>query len=401
MPTLISGTLIDGVGQPVHNGQIFLTALKTSATVVSSVVATITPADSGQYSMNVESGIYNVQLFIDTRPPQTVGTIEVRDNSAPGTLNDFLTRPTAGDITNDVMARFEALAKAVQDNANTSAQSAQRAESAETSADKSKDAADVSAAQAAESLRGAITAETNAGKSADAAAVSAQAAKTSETHAANSELAAASSAEQAALSQKGATDSAQEAKSAEANAKGSEAAAAQSLKEAQEIAKTPGPSAYDVWKANQPVGADTSQTAYFTAIKGPKGDDGPSAYEVWKSVQPAETDTSQAAYLDAIKGEKGERGEAGAGGGAIPYGDIGSYVLAFVYSNNMDDNYLKNGVISGSALSVVSAQGGPYGLDFSTAQNKTPLTGTWQAMCDSGFSQEVTGGQFFLFQRMR
>lgn len=394
MATLISGKLIDGSGQPVHNGQIFLTALKTSATVVSSVVATIKPADSGQYSMNVESGTYSVQLYIDTRPPQTVGTIEVRDNSTPGTLNDFLTRLTSSDVSGDVIARFEALAKAVQDNANASAQSAQRAETAETSADTSKQAADVSAAQAAESLRGASTAETNARKSADAAGVSAQAAELSQTHATNSELAASSSAEQAALSQKGATDSAQEAKA-------SESAAEQALKAAQEIAKTPGPSAYEVWKTAQPVGADTSQAAYFTAMKGPKGDDGPSAYEVWKAAQPADTDTSQTAYLAAIKGEKGDRGDTGTGAGPIPYGEIGSYVLAFVFTKDMDANYLSQGIIAGNGLSVVSAMGGPSGFEFSTSMNVSPLTGTWQAMCDGGFTQDVTGGQLFLFQRMR
>lgn len=393
MATLISGRLIDGSGQPVHNGQIFLTALKTSATVVSSVVATIKPADSGQYSMNVESGTYSVQLYIDTRPPQTVGTIEVRDNSTPGTLNDFLTRLTSSDVNDDVMARFEALAKAVQDNAHASAQSAQRAETAETRADTSKQAADASAAQAADSLRGASTAETNAGKSADAAGVSAQAAKTSETHAANSELAAASSAEQAALSQKGATDSAQ-------IAKASETAAAQALKDAQEIAKTPGPSAYEVWKAAQPVGTDTSQAAYFTAMKGPKGGSGPSAYEVWKAAQPADTDTSQAAYLAAIKGEKGDRGDTGTGAGPIPYGEIGSYVLAFVFNKDMDANYFSHGLIAGNGLSVVSAMGGPIGLEFSPSANVSPLTGTWQAMCDGNF-EEATGGQLFLFQRMR
>ncbi|ENE1697397.1 hypothetical protein ABM310_002296 [Salmonella enterica] len=42
------------------------------------------------------------------------------------------------------------------------------------------------------------------------------------------------------------------------------------LKAAQEIAKTPGPSAYDVWKSQQPEGSDTSMTAYIDFQAGNK-----------------------------------------------------------------------------------------------------------------------------------
>lgn len=48
----------------------------------------------------------------------------------------------------------------------------------------------------------------------------------------------------------------------------SEIAAARALKDAQDIAKTPGPSAYDVWVSQQPVGADTSMTAWLAYQKG-------------------------------------------------------------------------------------------------------------------------------------
>ncbi|EJC4103046.1 carboxypeptidase regulatory-like domain-containing protein [Salmonella enterica] len=44
--------------------------------------------------------------------------------------------------------------------------------------------------------------------------------------------------------------------------------AGEALKAAQEIAKTPGPSAYDVWKAQQPADADTSMTAYLAFQEG-------------------------------------------------------------------------------------------------------------------------------------
>ncbi|EHM2355267.1 carboxypeptidase regulatory-like domain-containing protein [Salmonella enterica subsp. enterica serovar Bonariensis] len=50
--------------------------------------------------------------------------------------------------------------------------------------------------------------------------------------------------------------------------------AQQALKAAQDIAKTPGPSAYDVWKSQQPANTDTTMAAYLNYMKGVPGKNG-------------------------------------------------------------------------------------------------------------------------------
>lgn len=87
-----------------------------------------------------------------------------------------------------------------------------------------------------------------------------------------------------------------------------------------------GKSAFEIWRENQPHGADISLEAFLKYMEGKKGDKGDqgepgadgapgkSAYEIWKEQQPPESDTSLEAYLNAIKGEKGDPGEPGAPG---------------------------------------------------------------------------------------
>lgn len=69
-----------------------------------------------------------------------------------------------------------------------------------------------------------------------------------------------------------------------------------------------GKSAFEIWRENQPHGADISLEAFLKYMEGK------SAYEIWKEQQPPESDTSLEAYLNAIKGEKGDPGEPGAPG---------------------------------------------------------------------------------------
>ncbi|EEP4634801.1 hypothetical protein HB016_004942, partial [Salmonella enterica subsp. enterica] len=66
-------------------------------------------------------------------------------------------------------------------------------------------------------------------------------------------------------------DDANRAATAAKNAEDFEAGAQQALKEAQDIAKTPGKSAYEIWVEQQPAGSDTSMSAYMTFQEGKGG----------------------------------------------------------------------------------------------------------------------------------
>jgi hypothetical protein len=68
----------------------------------------------------VEPGHYKVTLILPGWLPEGVGHIEVMETSSPGTLNDFLTKPTTDDLTQNVMARFELLAAQVARDAEGS-----------------------------------------------------------------------------------------------------------------------------------------------------------------------------------------------------------------------------------------------------------------------------------------
>ncbi|EEO2383416.1 hypothetical protein G6D77_004096 [Salmonella enterica] len=209
----------------------------------------------------------------------------------------------------------------------------------------------------------------------------------------------------------------------------------QALQEAQEIAKTPGPKG-DPGPQGLPgpegkpgpqgmPGSDGAPGARGErgpqgapgpagkqgdpgpqGVQGPQGapgSDGQSAFAVWAAQQPAGSDASLDALMQYMAGKKGDKGDKGDPGGGviIPYGEPGSCVLAFIYTQSMTDEYLKSGKTDGGSLHIVTGMGGPNGIEMYILDNSTPLTGTWQAMSDTGFSRDATGGQFFLFQRMR
>ncbi|HFW4208298.1 TPA: phage tail fiber protein [Salmonella enterica subsp. enterica serovar Reading] len=91
-------------------------------------------------------------------------------------------------------------------------------------------------------------------------------------------------------------DDANRAETAATNAAASEQQAAQALKEAQEIAKTPGKSAYEIWVSQQPAGSDTSMDAYMEYQKGKSGSDG----DVKKTDIPAYLVRKTLAYGDDL-----------------------------------------------------------------------------------------------------
>ncbi|EBQ4755634.1 hypothetical protein LE36_19305 [Salmonella enterica subsp. diarizonae] len=125
-------------------------------------------------------------------------------------------------------------------------------------------------------------------------------------------------------------DDANRAATAAKNAEAFEAGAQQALKEAQDIAKTPGKSAYEIWVEQQPAGSDTSMTAYMEYQKGQS---------------------------------------ASVGVSPTPDFSVGDYVLGWL--GVMDSNSIDNGqVVSGSEFRLGEGDGG---LGYHPA-------GTWQCM---------------------
>ncbi|ENB1438422.1 prophage tail fiber N-terminal domain-containing protein [Salmonella enterica] len=165
----------------------------------------------------------------------------------------------------DITSTGETVKKAIQtqgqhfvDMAHTEAtsasQSALDAQTASQTAQQAKTEVQTLADNAATS---ATRAQEQAGKSADAA-----------TQAITAATQAGKSATQAQAQAAHLTESVTQAQTSVTQAAASADDAQKALKAAQEIAKTPGPSAYDVWKSQQPADADTSMTAYLAFQEG-------------------------------------------------------------------------------------------------------------------------------------
>lgn len=66
---IISGTLIDGAGQPVPDCQILLRALNTTSAIVVTTTASV-GTNAGQYRIDAQPARYDVTLVIDGWPPK-------------------------------------------------------------------------------------------------------------------------------------------------------------------------------------------------------------------------------------------------------------------------------------------------------------------------------------------
>lgn len=106
---LISGVLKGPYGDARTGVTITMRSIKTSSTVLNLAKSQSVTNDSGQYSLNVEPGAYEIIISVYGAQPERVGTIEVYTDSLPGTLNDFLRRPGEGDITPEIIQTVDAM----------------------------------------------------------------------------------------------------------------------------------------------------------------------------------------------------------------------------------------------------------------------------------------------------
>lgn len=128
---LISGVLKGPYGDPRPGVTITMRSLKTSSTVLNLAKSQSVTNDSGQYSLNVEPGAYEVIISVYGAQPERVGTIEVYTDSLAGTLNDFLRRPGESDITPEIIQTVDRMRVDAAASADKSAASAAAAKQSE------------------------------------------------------------------------------------------------------------------------------------------------------------------------------------------------------------------------------------------------------------------------------
>ncbi|EAA6342650.1 hypothetical protein DRE41_24990, partial [Salmonella enterica subsp. enterica] len=228
--TVIKGIITDATGQPLAGATITFTALQNTVGMLRSVATYITTV-RGEYEFTVTPGVYSVSLAQNGTNGYALGTIHIYDDSPDGTLNSFLNAKNT-DTRPEALRQYELLSQQAAGAAATSDAQAKTATAAAKVAE-----------QYATEVRG------SAGKVADAEKRIAGYADT-------------------------ATQNAGAAMRAAAQADESRSGAQQALEEARQIAKTPGPSAYDVWVSQQPAGSDTSMQAWLSYQKGKDGRDG-------------------------------------------------------------------------------------------------------------------------------
>ncbi|EIM6319392.1 prophage tail fiber N-terminal domain-containing protein [Salmonella enterica] len=396
---IISGTLRDGAGHPVADCNIILKALNTTNAVIMTTTASV-GTNAGQYRIDALPGRYEVTLAVESWPPQKVGVINVYADSQDGSLNDFLTAVSGDYLMPDMMKRFEQLTRQAEASAGQVAQTAGDVGRSLADVQAAKDAVAESATSAARSAtdakgseESAATREQNAAASAASAAQSVKDAGESARRAEDSATASENSRKASEQSAKAAATSEQNAGISEGNAKASEGAAAQSATVASEQAVLARNAAQTAAK-DAVAGAVTEASEQLRAVF---DTDVSRAEKAAISAEQSMTLAADSAH-DAQQALKDAQDTIKAPG-PVPFGEPGSYVLAFIYNQDMDDTWKSTGQVRGDALHMVSGTGGPYGLELSPSTT-TPLTGQWQAMSDGGFF-EGTGGQMFIFQRMR
>ncbi|ELH6756213.1 prophage tail fiber N-terminal domain-containing protein [Salmonella enterica subsp. enterica serovar Rubislaw] len=228
---VISGTLLDGAGQPVPGCTISLRALSTTSAVIVTVTADI-GTEAGRYRIDAQPGNYAVTLAVDGHPPALVGNIEVRPDSPDGALNDYLRAVKDEDLTTEAMKQFQELASQARESADKARASENGASGSAGAALKSEQAAGSSEKASAESAAAAAGSATKADAAKETAV---QASRKSENNAAaaqKSEQAAARSEKASGENAAAAADSATKSEAAKVAAQ--EAAASITVTEAPE-----------------------------------------------------------------------------------------------------------------------------------------------------------------------
>ncbi|ECE0445744.1 TPA: prophage tail fiber N-terminal domain-containing protein [Escherichia coli] len=127
MPQL-KGVIKTPTGEPLGGATITLTSLHNRAGILKSVFSHVT-TQSGEYDFPVLPGVYSVRLTQSTQRLSEIGVIRVYEDSADGSLNDFL-GATDIDLRPEALKKFEELAQQAQQSAEKAGEHADAAEQA-------------------------------------------------------------------------------------------------------------------------------------------------------------------------------------------------------------------------------------------------------------------------------
>ncbi|MFR0377344.1 prophage tail fiber N-terminal domain-containing protein, partial [Escherichia coli] len=124
MPQL-KGVIKTPTGEPLGGATITLTSLHNRAGILKSVFSHVT-TQNGEYDFPVLPGVYSVRLTQSTQRLSEIGVIRVYEDSADGSLNDFL-GATDIDLRPEALKKFEELAQQAQQSAEAAAESERQA----------------------------------------------------------------------------------------------------------------------------------------------------------------------------------------------------------------------------------------------------------------------------------
>ncbi|HAW5492091.1 TPA: phage tail protein [Escherichia coli] len=127
MPQL-KGVIKTPTGEPLGGATITLTSLHNRAGILKSVFSHVT-TQNGEYDFPVLPGVYSVRLTQSAQRLSEIGVIRVYEDSADGSLNDFL-GATDIDLRPEALKKFEELAQQAQQSAEKAGEHADAAEQA-------------------------------------------------------------------------------------------------------------------------------------------------------------------------------------------------------------------------------------------------------------------------------
>lgn len=127
MPQL-KGVIKTPTGEPLGGATITLTSLHNRAGILKGVFSHVT-TQSGEYDFPVLPGVYSVRLTQSVQRLSEIGVIRVYEDSADGSLNDFL-GATDIDLRPEALKKFEELAQQAQQSAEKAGEHADAAEQA-------------------------------------------------------------------------------------------------------------------------------------------------------------------------------------------------------------------------------------------------------------------------------
>ncbi|WP_186370332.1 prophage tail fiber N-terminal domain-containing protein, partial [Yersinia bercovieri] len=119
MSVIVSGIMINPVGEPVVNAQITLTAVVNSLTVLKTFSATVRTDNVGAYRIQLEEGSYSITVAANGRS-FVYGAVTLDDTTGPSTLNQLLKQQIMeSELTPDVILYFRQIQQQVANDLAT------------------------------------------------------------------------------------------------------------------------------------------------------------------------------------------------------------------------------------------------------------------------------------------